>query len=305
MASETVESDDARPDRAGLVDRTKYYVLSYPLFWLGVVFVIPMAMLVVFSFYVNISGGAYRPGFTFANYVRFFTTQLYLNQLWLTIEISLITTVVSLLLGYPMAYYLARMDRPWIRSVLLITIVSTLWVTYIIRAYAWQVILASRGILSSVALAIGLIESHQSFYPGYWALIVGMVYVFLPFMILSLYSSLRNVNWELTEASKNLGAGPATTFRRVTLPLSRNGVLSGSALVFILSLGAYVIPRLLGSASERTLPVLIEMQVIQETNYPFGAVMSIALVAVVVGSLALLLRFTNLTAAGLGGGEGQ
>ena len=303
MSSETVDGE--KPSRAGLLNRTKWYVLSYPLFRLGVVFVIPMAMLVVFSFYVNISGGAYRPGFTFENYIRFFTTDLYLEQLWLTIEISLITTLTSLLLGYPMAYYLARMNRPRLRSALLITIVSTLWVTYIIRAYAWQVILASRGILSSTALAIGLIDSHQSFYPGYWALIVGMVYVFLPFMILSLYSSLRNVDWELIEASKNLGAGPATTFRRVTLPLSRNGVISGSALVFILSLGAYVIPRLLGSAQQRTLPVLIELQVIQETNYPFGAVMSIMLVAVVVGSLVLLLRFTNLTAAGLGGGDAQ
>ena len=303
MSSETV--DEGKPSRAGLMNRTKWYVLSYPLFWLGVVFIIPMAMLVVFSFYVNISGGAYRPGFTLENYIRFFTTNLYLEQLWLTIEISLITTGSSLLLGYPMAYYLARMNRPRVRSALLITIVSTLWVTYIIRAYAWQVILASRGILSSAALAIGLIDSHQSFYPGYWALIVGMVYVFLPFMILSLYSSLRNVDWELIEASKNLGAGPVTTFRRVTLPLSRNGVVSGSALVFILSLGAYVIPRLLGSAQQRTLPVLIELQVIQETNYPFGSVMSIMLVAVVVGSLVLLLRFTNLTAAGLGGGDAQ
>jgi putative spermidine/putrescine transport system permease protein len=303
MASETVGGDEAKPSRAGLASRAKWYILSYPLFWLGVVFVIPMAMLFVFSFYVNVPGGAYRPGFTVENYVRFFTTELYLRQLWLTIEISLITTGASLLLGYPVAYYLARMDRPRVRSVLLITIVSTLWITYIIRAYAWQVILASRGILSSVAVGLGILQSHQSFYPGYWALIVGMVYVFLPFMILSLYSSLRNVDWELTEASKNLGAGPMTTFRRVTLPLSKNGVLSGSALVFILSLGAYVIPRLLGSASERTLPVLIELQVIQETNYPFGAVMSIALVFVVVGSLALLLRFTNMTAAGLGGDE--
>jgi putative spermidine/putrescine transport system permease protein len=303
MSSETVGSDEAKSGRAGRQRRTKWYVLSYPMFWLAVIFLIPMAMLVVFSFYVNIPGGAYRPGFTIENYVRFLTTRLYLEQLWLTIEVSLVTTVASLVLGYPVAYYLARMDRPRLRSVLLITIVSTLWITYIIRAYAWQVILASRGILSTVAVGVGLLQSYQSFYPGYWALIVGMVYVFLPFMILSLYSSLRNVNWELIEASKNLGAGPLTTFRRITLPLSKNGVLSGSALVFILALGAYVIPRLLGSASERTLPVLIELQIIQETNYPFGAVMSIALVVVVVVSLGMLLKFTNLTAAGLGGDE--
>lgn len=301
MATDTVTEGES--GRAGLASKARYYVLSYPLFWLGVVFAVPLLMLLVYSFYVNVPGGNYRPGFTFENYLRFLTSGLYLGQLWLTIEISLVTTVVSLLMGYPMAYYLARMDRPWLRSLLLITIVSSLWITYVIRAYAWQVILASGGILSSAGVTVGLLDGPRSFYPGYWALIVGMVYVFLPFMILSVYSSVRNIDEELIEASKNLGAGPVTTFRRVTLPLSKNGILSGSGLVFILALGAYVLPRLLGSSSERTLPVLIEQQVVQEGNVPFGAAMSIGLMAVVVAFLWTAVRFTNLTAAGMGGGE--
>ncbi|EMA42926.1 ABC transporter permease subunit [Halobiforma nitratireducens] len=296
--SETVNSG-----RAGLKANAKWYVVSYPLFWLGLIFLVPLAMLFAFSFYVNIPGGRYEMGLTLENYARFLTSELYLGQLWLTIEIALVTAAISLLLGYPIAYYLARMERAWLRSLLLITIISSLWVTYVIRAYAWQVILASGGLLSSVGVSVGLLSEPQAFYPGYWGLIVGMVYVFLPFMILTLYSSIRNIDGELLEASKNLGAGPVRTFRRVTLPLSKNGIMSGSALVFILALGSYVLPRLLGSSAERTLPVLIEQQIMSEANYPFGAAMSIGLIVVVVAFLWVMVRFTNLTTGSLGGSE--
>jgi putative spermidine/putrescine transport system permease protein len=314
MGTKSSSAEAGESGRAGLKARAKWYALAYPLFWLVAVFLVPLGMLVVFSFYVNIPGGSYRPGFTLNNYARFMEmsfslgwppleTNLYLRQLWLTIEISLVTAVVSLLLGYPIAYYLARMDRPWLRSLLLLTIISSLWVTYVIRAYAWQVILASGGVLSSTGVALGLLSEPRSFYPGYWGLIVGMVYVFLPFMILTLYSSIRNIDGELLEASKNLGAGPTKTFRRVTLPLSRNGIVSGMALVFILALGAYVMPRLLGSSAERTLPVLIEAQIMGEQNYPFGAAMSIGLIAVVLAFLWVMIKVTNMTTASLGGNE--
>ncbi|MXV60676.1 ABC transporter permease subunit [Natronorubrum sp. JWXQ-INN-674] len=305
MATETSTSDDGAPEtgRAGLKANAKWYILSYPLAWLVAIFLVPLGMLVVFSFWVNIPGGQYEMGFTLENYTRFLTSSLYLGQLWLTIELALVTAVVSLLLGYPMAYYLARMNRPWLRSLLLLTIISSLWVTYVIRAYAWQVILASGGVLSSVGVATGILSEPQSFYPGYWGLVVGMVYVFVPFMILTLYSSIRTIDGELLEASKNLGAGPARTFRRVTLPLSKNGIMSGTALVFILALGSYVLPRLLGSSAERTLPVLIEQQIMSESNYPFGAAMSIGLIVVVLVFLWVMIRFTNVTTASLGGSE--
>lgn len=304
MATETsTEDGTADSGRAGLKSNAKWYVLSYPLSWLVVVFLVPLALLIVFSFWVNIPGGQYEMGVTLENYRRFLTSSLYLGQLWVTIELALVTAIASLFLGYPLAYYLAKLERPWLRSVLLITIISSLWVTYVIRAYAWQVILASRGILSSLGVATGFLSSHQSFYPGYWGLVVGMVYVFLPFMVLTLYSSLRNIDGELLEASKNLGAGPARTFRRVTLPLSKNGIASGTALVFILALGAYVLPRLLGGTAQRTLPVLIEQQIMSESNYPFGAAMSVGLIVVVLVFLWLLLKVTNVTSANLGGTE--
>jgi len=304
MATETSTGNE--PDesgRAGIASKAKWYVLSYPLVWLLVVFLVPLGMLVVFSFWVNIPGGQYRPGLTFGNYVRFLTQSVYLQQLWVTVELALVTSAFSLVLGYPLAYYLAHLDRPWLRSTLLITIISSLWITYVIRAYAWQVILASGGIVSSIGVATGVLESQTSFYPGYWGLIVGMVYVFLPFMVLTLYSSLRNLDGELLEASKNLGAGPLRTFRKVTLPLTKNGITSGTALVFILALGSYVLPRLLGDASLRTLPVLIEQQIMSESNYPFGAAMSIGLVVVVLAFLWLLVNVTDVSAGGLGGAD--
>jgi len=220
-----------------------------------------------------------------------------------TLELALVTALASLALGYPLAYYLARIDRPVLRNVLLITIVSSLWITYVIRAYAWQVILASRGILSSLGVATGVLETHQAFYPGYWGLVVGMVYVFLPFMVLSLYSSIRNLDGELLEASKNLGAGPLRTFRKVTLPLTKNGIASGTSLVFILALGSYVLPRLLGTPAQRTLPVLIEQQVMSESNYPFGAAMSIMLILVMLLFLWAIVRIANVSAANIGAGD--
>jgi putative spermidine/putrescine transport system permease protein len=302
MKTETAESESFdEAGRAGLKANAKWYIVSYPLTWLVTAFLIPLGMLAIFSFWVNIPGGQYEAGFTLENYVRFLTSSLYVGQLWLTIELALVTAALSLVLGYPLAYYLAQLNHPWLRSALLIVIISSLWITYVIRAYAWQVILASNGILSSIGVFIGLLDNHTSFYPGYWGLIIGMVYIFLPFMILTLYTSLRNLDNGLIEASKNLGAGPIYTFRQVTLPLTKNGVASGTALVFILALGAYVLPQLLGGGSERTLPVLIEQQIMSESNYPFGAAMSIGLIAVVLAFLWLLLRLTNVTAGGLGG----
>ena len=302
MAAET-SSSGAESGRAGLKQNAKYYIVSYPLAWLVFVFLVPLGMLFMFSFWVHVPGTGYTVGFTFENYVRFFETSLYIDQLWLTVELALVTAVTSLLLGYPLAYYLARIDRPLLRNVLLITIISSLWITYVIRAYAWQVILASRGILSSIGVATGLLGSHQSFYPGYWGLVVAMVYVFLPFMVLSLYSSIRNLDGELLEASKNLGAGPVRTFRNVTMPLTKNGIASGTSLVFILALGAYVLPRLLGTPTQRTLPVLIEQQVMSESNYPFGAAMSIVLIVVMLLFLWAIIRITKVSAANIGGAE--
>ncbi|WP_435176355.1 ABC transporter permease [Halorussus sp. AFM4] len=294
--------------RRWLADRSESIVLGYPLVMLAVFFVIPLLLLIATSFYPKPSGEYYEVGFTLEHYVRLFTVPLYLERLAFTIALSMGTAFACLAIGYPVAYTLARMDSKLKRQVYITTIVSTMWLTYIIRSYAWTVILSKNGVLNSFLLTVGVVDEALSLTPGIWALSIGMTYVFLPFAILTLYSSINNINLELEEASKNLGADRLQTFRRVTLPLSKNGIYSAWMLVFILALGAYIVPRILGTPAQWTLPVIIGNQSLNQLNVPFGAALSLVMMVVVVAILAAGYKFLGLTSgdvAGAGGGSNE
>ena len=271
----------------GLLPRMKYLVVSYPAATLGLLFVLPVLLLVVVSVFVNIEGGFFEPGFTVENYVRFFQSDLYRNRMLYTLRLAGMTALACLVVGYPLAYYIARLDSQRWRRFYLSVIISSLFLTFIIRAFAWQVLLASDSIVPQLLETIGLRQDTSALVPSYFALIVGMVYVFLPFMVLTLFTSIRDVDRSLEEASRSLGAGPLTTFKEVTLPLTKNGIISGTMLVFVLSLGVYVLPRILGNPQDWTLAVLIGDQVGVQGNVPFGAALSIVLLVVVVGILGV------------------
>jgi|AntDeeMetageno51_2_1112566.scaffolds.fasta_scaffold00415_8 ABC-type spermidine/putrescine transport system permease subunit I len=277
----------------------KYLVVSYPALALVSLFAVPLLLLFVFSFFQNVSGGYLRYVLTFENYVRFFEEPLYLERLVFSLRLAAVTTIGSLLLGYPLAYRLATTDSSLLRRSVLMVVVSSLWLTFIIRGYAWAVLLRSNGLFPILASRLGITETPVSLVPGYWALVVSMVYVFLPFMVLTLYTSIKNVDHELREAARNLGAGPLTTFRHVTLPLTKDGIVSGSLLVFVLSMGVYVLPRILGNPPQWTLAVVIGNQVTVESNVPFGATLSIALMLVVVGLIAVTVRLTGVETFGV------
>lgn len=282
----------------GRLPRTKYLVVTYPAVVLTLLFALPLALLFVFSFFQNVSGGYLRYVFTVENYVRFFQEPLYVERLLYTLQIAAITTVGTLLLGYPLAYRLATTSSSLLRRTVMIIVVSSLWMTFIIRGYAWAVLLRSNGLFPVLASELGLTDQPVSLVPGYWALVVSMIYVFLPFMVLTLYTSINNVDHELREAARNLGAGPVATFRHVTLPLTKDGVVSGSVLVFVLSLGVYVLPRILGNPPQWTLAVVIGNQVTVESNVPFGATLSIVLMVVVVALIAVTVRLVDIDAFG-------
>jgi len=302
MATGTGTSESA--GRAGWLPRTKHLVASYPITVLVALFLVPLGLLALYSFYTNVSGGYLERTLTLENYLRLLQEPLYRERLVFTLRIAAVTTLACLLLGYPLAYRLARTRRSWVRSTVLTVVVSSLWLTFIIRGYAWSVLLSSDGLIPVLAANVGLLEEPVSFVPGYWALVVGMVYVFLPFMVLTLYTSIKNVDAELLEASKNLGAGPIATFRHVTLPLTKRGIVSGSLLVFVLSLGVYVLPRILGNPPQWTLAVVIGNQVTVESNVPFAAALSIVLLLVVVVLIAVTVRLTGISATGQdNGGE--
>lgn len=275
-------------------NKIQYVLLSYPLGMLSVFFLIPLGILFIFSFYLNVPEGLYKPGFTFEHYVRFFTSSFFLKKMRFTIEVSLITTVICLLLGYPVAYYLVRMRSDVRRNLYMIIMIGTLWITYIVRAYAWRIALAGVGPISKFLMFIGIFDQPHSFAPGYWAVVIGLTYVFLPYMILALYSSISNISMDLEEASLSLGANRFNTFMRIILPLSRGGIIAGSILVFTLSLGVYVTAKILGNPAEWTLAIFIGDTIIDLLNIPFGAAMSMMLMTLVIGSLGLMAKLTGM-----------
>jgi putative spermidine/putrescine transport system permease protein len=265
------------------------YLLAYPVGMLVIFFLVPLTMLVVFSFYYHPPGGFYEPAFTLENYIRFFTKSLYLKRFAFTVGISALTALLCLLLGYPFTYYLTRVSSR--RRFFIILVISTLWLSYIIRSYAWTVLLSRSAGISRVLVWFGLLEQPQSYTPGLLAVAIGLVYVFLPFMILTLYSGLKGIGREYEEASMNLGAGPWRTFRDVTIPLSKEGMISGCLLVFILSIGAYVVPSILGKPQQWTMAIIIGDQATYEANVPFGASMALILM---VFTILIILAIAKL-----------
>jgi len=152
--------------------------------------------------------------------------------------------------------------------------------------------------VNQVLVFVGIYETPQSLTPGYWGLVVGLIYIMIPFMVLTIYNSVTKIDEQLILASKNLGAGPIQTFRRVTLPLSANGVFSGSVLVFILTVGTYILPRVLGSPSDWPIAVIIGDQVTQQSNVPFGAAISVVLVVTILLILWLSVKISGIDSLG-------
>ncbi|HEY8496449.1 MAG TPA: ABC transporter permease [Limnochordales bacterium] len=264
-------------ERAG---RWAKLILAFPVGMLIVFFVIPLVMMLVVSFYRNIPGAGWEPAFTLENYVRAFSRGLYRDRLVYTLEISALNAVLCLLAGYPFTYYLVRLASPLWRKVGLTLAIGTLWLTYVVRSYAWSVLLSATSGVGQVLAWLGVTERPVGYAPGPVATVVGLMYVFLPFMILSMYGSLKAIDPSMEEASMNLGARPWRTFLHVVLPLSLPGAAAGTVMVFLLTMGNYVVPSILGQPAQWTMPVIITNQVMNESNVPFGAAMSVILLAV-------------------------
>lgn len=276
----------------------KYIVVGVPVAMLVLFFLIPSLYLFATSFFPRDIGAYYTFGFTLENYTRFFDSPVYMEYLSNTLELAAVTTVVSVILGYPIAYWVARVESPALKRAFLLLIVATMWITVIIRAYAIQVVLSSNGLLNEFLIAMTPISEPITSGTGYLPTMIGLVYGFLPFAILTMYTSISNINPKLEEASRNLGASRLQTIRHVVLPLSKNGIAGAGALVFILAIGSYVVPMLLGNPSQWTLPVIITEMVTQNLNVPFGAVLSAILTV-------LTLFFFIVAVWGLGLGSSQ
>ncbi len=264
------------------------FLMALPAYgYLIIFFAIPLVFVVVYSFATrNRFGGTDLSGWNFDSYIGLAEPVLR-NILIRSLTLAIITTVICLLVAYPFAYFLAT-RRPAIRNVMLVFVMIPFWSNFLVRTFAWRVLLGSDGPISQLTQAIGLGETRILFTPT--AIVLGLVYGFLPFMILPLYASLERLDWSLLEASRDLGATGFQTFRKVTFPLSTPGVIAGSILVFIPSLGAFVTPEILGGGREVLLGSFIVSQFLAARNWPVGAATSTVLMAVMLASALLYFR---------------
>jgi spermidine/putrescine transport system permease protein len=270
------ESEGAR--RAGL--------LSPALLWLGLFFLAPIAIVAALSVATRGPYGAVEWTLTAANFARALDP-LYLPVYWRTLWIAGLTTIVCLAVGYPVAYLIAtRASAAW-KSTLLILAIVPFWTSFLVRTYAWRFLLQEDGAINGALGLLGL-PTQKLLYTDA-AVLLGQVYGELPFMILPLYAALERLDRRLLEAASDLGAGPVSRFVRVTVPLTRSGIVAGCVLVFVPSLGAFITPDMLGGARSMMVGTLIQNQFVQR-DQPFGSAVSMLLAATVLALLVIAWR---------------
>jgi spermidine/putrescine transport system permease protein len=268
------------------------------LFWLVGFFLLPLTYLLAVSFAQRSPYGTIDWTLGLGNYARGFKP-LYLAIYWRSFWMGLITTCVCALLGFPVAYTLAlRVSKRW-KSALLMLVVIPFWTSFLIRTYAWMIILRSEGPVNNLLLALHLVQSPLRLLYTPLAVMIGLVYGELPFMILPLYAVLQKLDPTLLEAAEDLGAPWWPTFWRVTLPLSSPGLVAGSILVFIASVGAFVTPDLLGGARTMMVGNLIQNQFAAARDQPFGSAVAFLLTFLVLALVAAGLRKNENSTSGM------
>lgn len=262
-------------------------LLAPGLAWLALFFAAPLLMVAAYSVMPAAPFGGVARGFTLEAYARL-ADPLYAGIVWRTLWLATVTTLVSLLLGYPVAYVIARSGR-W-RRWLLLLVVLPFWTSFLVRTYAMIFLLRDTGLVNTLLLKLGLIQAPLTllYTPG--AVLAGLVYGYLPFAVLPIYAALEKLDPTLLEAATTLGAPPRTAFFRVTLPLSMPGVVAAALLVFIPSLGSFLTPDLLGGAKTSLLGNLIQAQFTTARDWPFGSAASLLLLLGTFAALVWHLR---------------
>lgn len=211
------------------------------------------------------------------------------------------TTLICLLVGYPVAYAIARADEKW-RNMLLLAIMLPFWTSLLLRVYAWMGLLSQNGIVNNLLIRFGLIDQPLDIFYNAFSLNLVMVYTYLPFMILPLYTQLLKMDLRLLEASADLGAGPVKSFLTITLPLSKSGIIAGSMLVFIPAVGEFVIPELVGGPENLMIGKVLWQAFFAQNNWPLASALAVVMVLLLVVPIALFHRYENRQLEGVGRG---
>jgi putrescine transport system permease protein len=267
------------------------FVIGLPFLWLGIFFLLPCLLVLAISL------GTYAPdsvppvelGLSFKSFALLFSDDLYLAAWLSSLRIAATSTLVALLLGYPMAYAIAR-AAPNRRPMLLMMVVLPFWTSFLIRIYAWMGLLADNGLIERFLRWSGLASNPGTILGTEWAIHLGIVYAYLPFMVLPLYATLEKLDDSLLEAAADLGAKPFATFLTVTLPLSLPGIVAGCLLVFIPAVGEFVIPDLLGGTETLMIGKVLWDEFFTNGDWPLASAVAVCLLVLLVGPIALFQR---------------
>ena len=252
--------------------------------WSIVFVLLPLVILLGNSVLVTTGGESH---FSMANFARVLDP-LYLKVIWRSLKLALLTTLICLILGYPMAMILAKSGFGK-GSIMVILLIIPMWMNFLARTYAWMSLLDCAGILSTFLKSLGLPGLNVLYTEG--AVILGMVYNFLPFMILPIYSVLIKIDHSLIEAAEDLGAAPMKVFSKITLPLSVSGVITGITMVFLPAVSTFVISRLLGGGKVNMVGNLIETQFLTSSDWGFGSALSVVVMVLILISMFIMNRF--------------
>jgi len=244
--------------------------------YIGLFMILPMGIIFLYSFMRQGTYGGVEVGFSLSNYISALNP-LYLKVLLVSIGIASATTVLAFVIGFPVAYAITKMPTRH-QNAMLLLIVLPFWTNFLIRTYAWIVLLNSQGLFNKGLINLGVIDTPISLLYKPSAIVVGLLYAYIPLMILPIYSALVRIDPSLREAAINLGASPAGAFRQVTLPLALPGVLIGVIFVFVPSIGNFIVPELLGGGKTIMVGNLIRDQFLKARDWPFGSVLALFMV---------------------------
>ena len=265
------------------------WLLILPALLLVAVFLgVPYLNIVVMSFRTPSTAAPYAPGFTLTSYTKALSDPLYIGILWRTLRISVLVTALCLLVGYPVSYHMAR-TRSRFRGLLFAAILSPLLVGVVIRCYGWIILLANNGLINVTLRQWGFIGRPLPMLYNEFGVTLGLVHIYLPFMILPLLSAIQGINPSLEEAARSLGASRIWVMRHVVWPLSASGVQSGTVLVFVLSVSSYVTPVVLGGSRVQMMAPIVVQQLDETFLWPFGT--ALAIVLAITGALSVVAWF--------------
>jgi spermidine/putrescine transport system permease protein len=260
--------------------RTATALLAPALLWVLAFFLLPFASIIALSF-ARMDGRTVEHGLSFDNYARFWADPAIFKGLVISLEITFIVTIISILLAYPLAWIIAmRVPERWQRLALLLAVLP-FWTSYVVRSYSWLLVLGKNGVLNKALIGAGVIAEPLEIAATRTATVIGFVHFFVMLLTLTIYANLRQLPPNYARAAADLGAGPFQTFRHIILPLTLPGVITGAFLTFVLCIGDYITPKILGGGNELTLPEIIMLQLGRQGDFPMASALSVILMAVV------------------------